>query len=130
LELARTPLAHPFLGSSDSIWIVMDLESGLTPRAKSASVDRVKRIALDLVGLVLSSADNDAATSAAHATRRRLPIIEARHVLIIRNEDGDQFVLRMTASRQERGCRCSCSRKYDEFSSLHQFLSIQCTWPV
>src|SRR5262249_27893658 len=125
LELARASLARSLLWSLDTIGVVVNLESGLAPGAKSSAIHRVKRIAFDLVGLVFSSADNDAATSAAHPTRRRLPIIEARHVLLVGNEDRNQFVLRVPASRQQRGCRCSCSSEYDEFSSLHQFLSIQ-----
>src|SRR5215467_5071042 len=124
-KLARPSLTGSFFRRVETIGVVMNLQAGLATCTQGPAVHWVERVALDLVRLVFPGSDEDSTTGGAGSAGRGLPIIKAGHVLIIRNKGGNKLVLGMSTCRQERRRCRTCRGEYDEFSSLHQFLSIQ-----
>jgi hypothetical protein len=83
----------------------------------------MKRVAFDLVSLVLASAHDDSATSRAHPASRSLPVVDARHVLVVRDQSRDKFLFRMPASGEQRSAGSSYAAQDYELASLHKLVS-------
>src|ERR1700675_4846335 len=79
----------------------------------------MKRVAFDLGSSVLASADNAPAARRPHPASRRLPIVDARHVFVVRDESRNKLLFGMPASGEHRSAGGSDAAQDYELASLH-----------
>ena len=132
-ELTAASWTDALHRSTDSIGVIGDLNRGLPARTKAAAIERVRRIAFELLrhvhpddpGLALSrdlgvgfhDADVQAASRRAGGADARLPLRDARHQVLVRNEP-NQLMFGIPAARERRGSPAD-GRELDERAPIH-----------
>src|SRR5262249_23112250 len=112
---------------SDSVGVIRDLDCSLSAGAKFSLIDRILRIALQLLrerdlgnpalsvtnhfGIALHHSYADTATGGAQRTNTRLPDGDAGHKPIFRGE-ADEVIFGISAAREGRAGARECGKFY------------------
>ena len=100
------------------------LQGGLSAGAQLAAIDRVKRIAFDLLGSSFTDPDQDAATRRTLSAGAGIEIGQTRDRTVLRwHEEGDQFLVTLFAAGQ-RYAGCGHAGQFQESTTFHSTIPI------